>query len=64
MKMRKSGYYWVKYKDQYEIAWYDDMEHPIKKKIWGHWHFCCAIKGILEDKDFDWISNKRLTPPK
>lgn len=63
MKKRKSGYYWVKFEDQNEIAWYDDMPHPTKGTI-GYWHFCCAIKEILEDNDFDWISSKRLTPPK
>lgn len=64
MKVRKSGYYWVKYDNQHEIAWYDNMPHPVKKRVWGYWHFCCASKEILEDGDFEWIAKRPLIAPK
>lgn len=59
MKDRKSGYYWVGYKDEHYIAWYDNMEHPMKPGVIGYWHMCCA-NDLLEDKDFNWIDIKPI----
>jgi hypothetical protein len=54
---RQEGYYWVKYKDSYQIA------------FWGLWltnkfaWFCIANEEIFEDKDFEHINEVRIKEP-
>ena len=54
---RQEGYYWVKYKTGYQIA------------FWGYWitnmyaWFCIGSEEQYEDSDFEHINEVRIKQP-
>lgn len=53
---RQEGYYWVKYKTGYQIAYYGKY---FDKMAW----FCTADEEIYFDSDFEHINEVRIKEP-
>lgn len=49
--MRQSGYYWVKYNGEWEVAEYFES--------WNNWNQCGVLQDY-EDSDFEEIDERRI----